>query len=116
MEGNHKESGNWGRAELATWGQIGTFRRPPRFSLVKQFALLIAVSLVAACADREAGPEASLSVVPTSDETGPATAPSSSALSSKSFDRADLVARLDAIDAAIDEWRGARTLAGAKAG
>ena len=54
--------------------------------------------------------------MPTPDKTGPATAPSVSGLSSKSFNRADLVARVDAIDAAIAEWRGARTLAAAKVG
>ena len=83
---------------------------------MKQLPLLIAVSLVAACSDREAGPEAVRSVVPTPDKTGPATAPSVSGLSSKSSNRADLVARVDAIDAAIAEWRGARTLAAAKVG
>ena len=90
--------------------------RSPRFTPMKQLALLIAVSLVAACSDREAGPEAVRSVVPTPDKTGPVTAPSVSGLSSKSSNRADLVARVDAIDAAIAEWRGARTLAAAKVG
>jgi len=83
---------------------------------MKQFTLLLAVSLVAACSDREAGSEASRIVVPTPVETGPAAAASALARGSKPIDRAALLARVDAIDAAIAEWRGARTLAAAKAG
>ncbi|MEJ7777707.1 MAG: hypothetical protein WKF52_10070 [Sphingomicrobium sp.] len=103
-------------AELVTRGLIGTFRRSPRFTPMKEFAL-IAASLVAACSsDPELGPEASESVVSATAEAGTAVVPPDLAHDSKPINRAELLARVDAIDAAIAEWRGARTLAAAKSG
>ena len=83
---------------------------------MKQFALLIAVSLVAACSNREPGPEVSGRVVTAPVEPDTAVVPPGLALGYKPTHRAELVARVDAIDAAIAEWRGARTLPAAKAG
>ena len=83
---------------------------------MKEFAPLIAVSLVAACSKREPGPEVSGRVVTAAAEPDTAVVPAELALAYKSTHRAELLARVDAIDAAIAEWRGARTLAAAKPG
>ncbi len=83
---------------------------------MKRLALFVLLSLVAACSDREAKSQTARNVVPTHTKPVLAAAPSGSARSSDSFNRAGLVARVDAIDAAIKQWRGARTLAVAKAG
>ena len=83
---------------------------------MKECALLIAVSLVAACSNREPKPEVSGRVVTAAAEPDTAVVPPDLALGYKPTLRAELVARVDAIDAAIAEWRGARTLSAAKAG
>lgn len=102
---------------MVTRGLIGTFRRSRGSTPMKHFALLITASLVAACSsDREPGPEASASVVSAASESDTAIAPPDLAVGPKQTDRAGLVVRVEAIDAAIAEWRGARTLAAAKAG
>lgn len=61
-------------------------------------------------------PEDDFTVTDANVEVGATVATPSKALNAKPADRTALVARLDAIDAAIAEWRGAPTLAAAKAG
>lgn len=83
---------------------------------MKDCSLVIAVLLVTACSNPEPGPEVSGRVVTAAAEPGTAVVSTDLAPGSKPTDRAELEARVDAIDAAIAEWRGARTLAAAKAG
>lgn len=97
-------------------GQIGTFDLAPRFTPMKQIALLVLISLIASCSDPEGGPQAARKVVLSQSKPLLAAAPSGPARTAKSSNNVELVARVDAIDAAIEQWRRAPSLVSAKAG
>lgn len=83
---------------------------------MKHFCRLAVVSLVGACSSELAPEPKASSVTPANVQVGPTAARPSASVRSKQADHAALMARVDAIDAAIAEWGGARTLAEAKAG
>jgi len=83
---------------------------------MRYFFLLTVVSLIGACSSERAPESAASNVSPANVEVGSAAAAPNDVVSPKPADSAALVGRVDAIDNAIAEWRGARTLAAAKAG
>lgn len=82
---------------------------------MKHFILFALVSLAACSSERPAGEMISDATSPDAQRSSVVTAPSADA-SDIPASRSALLMRVNAIDAAIADWRGARTMAAAKAG